>query len=128
MSLKVNIVKFWCLLTLLECSLVKANTKCIMWRNCSIKIAYFFQHLNAKIFYEMAENVNLKAQLGENGVPPQVAPPPECIPSSSYGFHCTTLYDEATMITSGIGSHSKVETATVAPMTKSSKKVENKKS
>ena len=79
-----------------------------MWRNYSIKIAYFIQRLNAKIFYEMAENVNLKAQLGENDVPPQVAPPPECIPSSSYGFHCTTLYDEATTTTSAIDSHSKV--------------------
>uniref|UniRef100_A0A3Q7G619 Reverse transcriptase Ty1/copia-type domain-containing protein n=1 Tax=Solanum lycopersicum TaxID=4081 RepID=A0A3Q7G619_SOLLC len=55
----------------------------------------------------MAENVNLKAQLGENGLPPQVVPPPECTPTSSYGFHCTTLYDEATTTTSAIDSHSK---------------------
>ena len=46
----------------------------------SIKLAYFIHHLNAEIFYEMTENVNLKAQLGENCVPPQVELPPKCIP------------------------------------------------
>ena len=51
-----------------------------MWRNYSIKIAYFIQHLDEKIFYIMTENVTLKAQLGENGVPSQVPPPPVGIP------------------------------------------------
>uniref|UniRef100_M1DTH4 BZIP family transcription factor n=1 Tax=Solanum tuberosum TaxID=4113 RepID=M1DTH4_SOLTU len=40
--------------------------------------------MNAKISYEMAENVTVKAQLGATGVPPQVPPSPG-YHSSHYG-------------------------------------------
>ncbi|KAK4721573.1 hypothetical protein R3W88_011806 [Solanum pinnatisectum] len=55
--------------------------------NCSYllkrKKAYFIQHLNAKISYEMVENLILNAQLGATGVPPQVSPFPRMYPLPS---------------------------------------------
>ncbi|WMV25573.1 hypothetical protein MTR67_018958 [Solanum verrucosum] len=98
-----------------------------MLRNTCIQLAYFIQHLNAKISYEMEENVTLKVQLGATDVPRQVSPRmypyPPLIDVIIQPYMMKPQGSQVPLV-----PIPKLKPQAVAPMTKSSKKVEKKKS
>ncbi|KAJ8534320.1 hypothetical protein K7X08_007644 [Anisodus acutangulus] len=90
------------------------------------------QDLNSKISYMIAENATLRTQLGGNGVPPQVPPPPGMYPQPPVMYPWMPYAPPYMMKPQGsqvpLVPIPKLKPLAAAPTPKSSKKVEKKKS